>query len=93
MKKHWVFIPPQRILIFFERYGRNKLCKKMTNKELTPSESSSYWYTEGFDFISSHPLDAIKLTFKKLLFFLDDDENPRHHKLTLIFLEINILQY
>ena len=79
-----VYSTPKDFDFFNDMAGIN-YAKKMTNKELTPSESSSYWYKEGFDFISSHPLDAINLTFKKLLFFFDDDENPQTSQINIDF--------
>ena len=70
---------------FFEDMAGIKYAQKITRKELTPSQSSSYWYGQGLNFITTHPLDAVGLSFKKLLFFFDDDENPQTSQINIDF--------
>ena len=70
---------------FFEDMAGIKYAQKITHKELTPSQSSSYWYGQGLNFITTHPLDAVGLTLKKLLFFFDNDENPQTSQINIDF--------
>ena len=79
-----VYSTPKDFDFFKDMAGIN-YAKKITHKELTPSQSSTYWYEQGLNFISSHPVDAITLTFKKLLFFFDDDENPQTSQINIDF--------
>ena len=79
-----VYSTPKDFDFFKDMAGIN-YAKKITHKELTPSQSSTYWYGEGLNFISSNPVDAITLMFKKLLFFFDDDENPQTSQINIDF--------
>jgi tetratricopeptide (TPR) repeat protein len=79
-----VYSTPKDFDFFKDMAGIN-YAKKITHKELTPSQSSTYWYGQGLSFIFSHPIEAITLTFKKLLFFFDDDENPQTSQINIDF--------
>jgi len=79
-----VYSTPKDFDFFKDMAGIN-YAKKITHKELTPSQSSTYWYEQGLNFISSHPVDAITLTFKKLLFFFDYNENPQTSQINIDF--------
>lgn len=79
-----VYSTPKDFDFFKDMAGIN-YAKKITHKELTPSQSSTYWYGQGLSFIFSYPIEAITLTFKKLLFFFDDDENPQTSQINIDF--------
>ena len=79
-----VYSTPKDFDFFKDMAGIN-YAKKISGKELTPSQSSSYWYEQGLNFIIPNPTDAIGLTFKKLLFFFDDDENPQTSQINIDF--------
>ena len=79
-----VYSTPKDFDFFMDMAGIN-YAQKITHRELTPSESSSYWYKQGLEFISTNPIDAFSLTLKKLLFFFDDDENPQTSQINIDF--------
>ncbi len=62
---------------FFRDMAGESYAKKMTGKELSPSETSAYWYGKGTKFIVKEPLNALTLTIKKFFLFFDSSENPQ----------------
>lgn len=79
-----VYTSPKDFDFFKDMAGIN-YARKVTGKNLSPSEASFYWFNEGINYISSHPGDAILLTFKKLLLFFDDSENPQTSQININF--------
>lgn len=50
------------------KFSSEKVAEDALGRTLKPSEISSYWYDQGFDFIMHHPGDFIKLDLKKLYY-------------------------
>ncbi|MCJ7689998.1 MAG: glycosyltransferase family 39 protein, partial [Clostridiaceae bacterium] len=61
---------------FFRDLAGENFAKKITGKDLSPSETSAYWFGKGIEFITKEPFDAFKLTVQKFFLFFDSDENP-----------------
>ncbi len=49
--------------------------ERITGKQLTPAEESSFWTGKAVDFIAEHPGKFLEITFKKLVYFLNGFEN------------------
>jgi tetratricopeptide (TPR) repeat protein len=49
---------------------------RRSGKNLTPKQSSSFWYNEAIKYMSSHPADWIALMSKKVLIFFNSYEPP-----------------
>jgi len=55
------------------------IAENAEGRKLSASEVSAYWMRRGFDFWAQEPLQALKLTGKKLLLALNGVEIPVHH--------------
>lgn len=71
-----VFVTPDEF-DFHDDLSGHKYAESQTGRALKPSEVSNYWYSKGFDFIFSHPGDALLLQINKLFLFFGEDENPQ----------------
>lgn len=83
-----VYTSPKDFDFFKDLAGIN-YAQKITRIDLTPSEASSYWFKQGLNFITSHPIDAALLTAKKLFLFFDDSENPQTSQININFFRDN----
>jgi 4-amino-4-deoxy-L-arabinose transferase-like glycosyltransferase len=83
------FVRPEPL---FEQEDFHKEAEKRLDKELTPSEVSKYWFSQGMEFIKSEPLSFIKLTGKKLLLFFNNYEIPDNHNFYFHKKYSNVLQ-
>lgn len=79
-----IFKSPKDFDLFQDMAGI-KYAKKITGKNLKPSESSDYWYQRGLQFITHNPGDAFLLSVKKILLFFDNDENPQSSTMDITF--------
>ncbi len=60
-------------------YDGITLAEKSSGKELKLSQTSDFWFKQGFDFVLKEPLVALKLYSKKIALFLggyEISENP-----------------
>lgn len=62
---------------FFNDLSGKKYAERTSGKSFTPSEASSFWVGKSLNYIERNPVDWLKLTGKKILFFFDDNENPQ----------------
>lgn len=83
-----IYKTPENYDLFFDLSGKNFAERKL-NKTLTSSEASSYWLSRGLDFAVSQPWSAAKLTAKKVLLFLGEDENPQSAIMDMDFFRKN----
>ncbi len=83
-----VFKTPKNFDFFSDMSGKD-YAEKTSGVKLTSSQASSYWYKQGFDYISSHTGDAFVLTIKKILLFFDGSENPQSTIMDLKFFAAN----
>lgn len=61
-----------------------EIAERETGKELTPQEVSDFYFKKGLDFIKTRPINALKLTLKKLMLAIN------HYELSL---NINLYFY
>jgi hypothetical protein len=52
-----------------------KMAEEDIGRELKPSEVSQYWSAKGFEYISSHPVDWLKLAGQKLMRLVNEYES------------------
>lgn len=83
-----VFKTPKNFNFFSDMSGKD-YAEKMSGEKLTSSQASSYWYNQGFNYISTHTGDAFVLTIKKILLFFDGSENPQSTIMDLKFFAAN----
>ena len=76
----------------FEQEDFHNEAEKRLGRELTPSEVSGYWFSQGMDFIKKEPLSFLKLTGKKLLLFFNNYEIPDNHNFYFHSKYSNVLQ-
>ena len=58
----------------FERLDAKTVAEASVGRELSPSEVSSYWTGRALGYITSHPLDWLKLTGRKILLLVNRTE-------------------
>ncbi len=71
-----IYKSPEDFDLFSDLSGE-KYAERISGKVLTPSEASSFWYQKSIKYIEQDPIDWLKLTGKKVLFFFDNNENPQ----------------
>jgi 4-amino-4-deoxy-L-arabinose transferase-like glycosyltransferase len=74
---------------FYSDLSGQKYAEKISGKKLTASETNIFWISKSIAFISSHPLDDIDLTLKKLLLFLGSNDNPQSAIMDMNFFREN----
>ncbi len=62
---------------FFNDLSGRKYAEQISGESFSPSEASAFWFHKSLNYITEHPVDWLKLTGKKILFFFDDNENPQ----------------
>ncbi|GAB4291579.1 MAG: tetratricopeptide repeat protein [Ignavibacteriaceae bacterium] len=62
---------------FFTDMAGKSYAEKITGIEMSASETSAFWFRQGFEYILNNPEDAAVLTLKKFFLFFDDSENPQ----------------
>ncbi len=62
---------------FFSDLSGRKYAEKLTGKNLSPSDVSTFWLQKSFDFIEHEPIKWVELTGKKILFFFSSNEIPQ----------------
>jgi 4-amino-4-deoxy-L-arabinose transferase-like glycosyltransferase len=72
----YIWLPFVRADPLHEQEDFKKEAERISGRKLSPSEVSHYWLQQGIDFIRSNPMAELKLTGKKLLFFLNNYEIP-----------------
>jgi tetratricopeptide (TPR) repeat protein len=50
------------------KYSSERVAEMRTGRELTPSEISSYWFEQAFQWIGNNPVEFIELSLKKLYY-------------------------
>ncbi|MEZ5065668.1 MAG: tetratricopeptide repeat protein [bacterium] len=60
-----------------------RLAEEARGRELRPSEVSAYWFERGLDWWRAHPVDALRLTFRKATFFLGGIEFSNNRDIRL----------
>jgi 4-amino-4-deoxy-L-arabinose transferase-like glycosyltransferase len=55
-------------------YEAQEVASRDMGRELTALEADTYWYKRGIDYITSQPLDALRLFFTKILLFMNNKE-------------------
>lgn len=83
-----VFKTPKDFNFLSDMSGKD-YAEKMSGEKMTSSKASLYWYKQGFDYITSHPVDASVLTVKKLFLFLGNSENPQSTIMDPLFFSFN----
>jgi len=71
-----VFVTPKDFNFSTDMAGE-KFAEKFAQRDLSPSEASSYWYGQGFQFIKENPGAAAYLFLNKILLFFLPEENPQ----------------
>ncbi len=74
---------------FYNDLSGQKYAEKITGKKLSASETNNFWLAKSFSYISSHPVDDLGLTLKKLFFFLGRNENPQSEIMDISFFRDN----
>ena len=72
----YIWLPFVRADPLHEQEDFKNEAEKRNGRKLSPSEVSDYWLQQGIDYIQSNPVAELKLTGRKLLFFLNDYEIP-----------------
>jgi 4-amino-4-deoxy-L-arabinose transferase-like glycosyltransferase len=62
---------------FFSDLSGRKYAEKLTGKNLSSSEVSTFWLQKSIDFIEHEPIKWVELTGKKILFFFSNKEIPQ----------------
>ncbi|MBN2572650.1 MAG: glycosyltransferase family 39 protein [Ignavibacteriales bacterium] len=71
-----VFITPQEFDFHNDLAGQ-KYAQKILGRNLTASETSSFWFNKGIEFITNNPGNAATLYLKKIFLFFGPNENPQ----------------
>lgn len=50
------------------KYSSERVAEMRTGREMTPSEISSYWFNQAFQWIGNNPVEFIELSLKKLYY-------------------------
>ena len=72
----YIWLPFVRADPLHEQEDFKKEAERISGRTLRPAEVSHYWLQQGIDFIRNNPVAELKLTGKKLLFFLNNYEIP-----------------
>ncbi|MFH1368291.1 MAG: tetratricopeptide repeat protein [Elusimicrobiota bacterium] len=70
-----------------------KEAEKSIGKQITYSEMNSYWFNKGLSFIVNNPFNAMNITVKKLLLFINVNEIPSNYPFHLFKSYSKILAY
>ncbi len=62
---------------FFQDLSGRKYAQQITGDSLSPSEASAFWFNKSLNYIEANPIEWLKLTGEKILFFFDNNENPQ----------------
>ncbi|MBN1637544.1 MAG: glycosyltransferase family 39 protein [Ignavibacteriales bacterium] len=71
-----VFVTPQEFDFHNDLAGQ-KYAQKILGRDLTASETSSFWFEKGLEYIVKNPDNAAILYLKKMFLFFGPSENPQ----------------
>jgi 4-amino-4-deoxy-L-arabinose transferase-like glycosyltransferase len=83
-----VFVTPKEFNFSADMAGE-KFAEKFAQRDLLPSEASSYWYGQGFQFIKENPIAAGYLFLNKIMLFFLPEENPQSSSMDEVFFREN----
>lgn len=66
---------------------------RILGRELTPGESSKFWFQQGMDFIKSHPGKWLKLLGRKFILFWNQREIPMNYNYYFFKEHLPILKF
>ncbi len=61
--------------------GSKRIAEEALGRELKPSGVSRYWFDQGFEYLTSHPWQAMQLWGRKFLLFWNRVEIPNHYSI------------
>ena len=59
--------------------GPRRIAQTETGRRLSDREVSAFWFAKGVDFIVSEPIEAVRVTFRKIRLFLSAYEVPLNY--------------
>lgn len=71
-----VFTTPTEFNFASDMSGE-KYAEKLSHRDLSASEASSFWYEQAIKFMEDNPLSAIYLMLNKIFLFFLPEENPQ----------------